>query len=536
MQDKILEQALLKARMENNPSQFMHLLSQAPEALVFSAQFARDLDSIEPLPLNDLFEKGPMTAMAGHSLGTTFMPTRKRINDVMSLQTHRLHEGHFPDTCEEGGNWYRCDEDPKSIAAMRSMIGHFEEGEFIFSHKGLSDFLGELIPTFYDPYLDDWARGQTSICFLGKEFLSDQKVIETTLIRALNKAISDRAFEDRQVPTVRSLMLGIQPNADGLYNEQTIINFVRQHAHKIQILHLSDIVFSTGQRLNLQKILSDLQDVISKHQIIVGLDLAHTIGNRPIDLPGLNITYAVMCSYKYVSGSAGTGSGLYVSNKADLKRHQPIQGWVAVEDPSKAFEHIDGENPDNAEPVKMCDRGAVAFRRSNPSPIGVAALQEYAKVMDKKGWDNIVAKSECLTRYMIFLLQHFLGDQVHIITPEDPEKRGAMIVFQIRGLPDVKPIEHLLKQSSQFGIFDSDTRPPKNVRLTPHPGYSNFESIFYVVSRLTEVVQELLAKQAVSQKSTPIKDAGNLLMFSPPEKSKQVSVNPIEAEAIQAKL
>lgn len=533
MSNKILEQSLIEARRQNNPTEFMRLISEIDPALVFSPQFAADLDTIEILPLKHLFETGSIRPMAGHSLGPTFIRTRKRINDVLDLQTAKLHEGHFPATRDEGGDWYRCDREPQAIAALRSMLGNFDEGEVVFSHKGLSDLLGEVITTFYEPDLEDWEQGKTGICFLGKEFLSDQKIIETTLRRAVNRARNYNAFSSKSEPAVSSLMLRIQPNSEGLYTEQSIIDFVRKNAARIRILHLSHIVFSTGQRLDLFLILSALEDIIAEHKIIVGVDLAHTTGNRPIDLPSLNITYAAGCSYKFVSGSAGTGGFLYVSNKADLKKHQPIQGWVAVEDPSDAFKYIDGEKSESHQPIKMCDRGAIAFTRSNPSPIAVAALQEFAKHMHEVGWENIVTKSECLTRYMIALLKYQLGTNIQIITPEEPEKRGAMIVFQIKGLHDVKPIEDRLKQESQFGKIDCDTRPPKNIRLTAQC-YTEFLDIYNTVSRLTMVVQELLAEQLAAPKSTPVKDAVNLLVFSPPVKYGSNQINAIEN--LQAKL
>ncbi|MBA2649513.1 MAG: aminotransferase class V-fold PLP-dependent enzyme [Legionella sp.] len=552
MHDKTLEQTLLKARIDNNPTEFMHLLSQIPERQIFSAQFAAYLDAIETLPLQHLFEIGSITPMAGHSLGPHFIPTRKKINEVLDLQKAKLHEGHFPETRQEGGDWYRCDRDPQSIAAMRSMLGNFEEGEVVFSHKGLSDLLGEVIPTFYEPCLEDWLRGKTSICFLGKEFISDQTIIETTLKREINRRRCDKAFRpftDLPEPTVDSLMLGIRPNGYGLYTEQDIIDFVKNNAAKIQLLHLSHIVFSTGQRLDLHKIVSALKDVIAEHEIIVGVDLAHTTGNRPIDLPSLNITYAAGCAYKFASGSAGTGGFLYVNNKADLKKHQPIQGWVAVEDPSKAFKHIDGKkadnqesitactNADNQEGIKMCDRGAIAFVRSNPSPIAVAAMQAFAKHMHMVGWESLVSKSECLTRYMIALLKYKLGDKIKFITPEDAEKRGAMIVFQIKGLLDVKPIENLLKEESPLGRFDSDIRPPKNIRLTAQC-YISFFDIHNVVCRLTEVVHQMLAKQAVVNKTPAVKCAENFRIFSFLHRSANpVSANETSAQQpIQAKL
>lgn len=79
------------------------------------------------------------------------------------------------------------------------------------------------------------------------------------------------------------------------------------------------MVFSTGQRLDLKHIFTELKEIIEQHQIIVGLDLAHTVGNRTLMLRDLPVTYAVGCSYKHLCGSAGSGFGIYVNKETDLK-------------------------------------------------------------------------------------------------------------------------------------------------------------------------------------------------------------------------
>lgn len=280
---------------------------------------------------------------------------------------------------------------------------------------------------------------------------------------------------------------------NGLYSSQAIIDFVKQHAHEIQVLHLSDLVFSTGQRLNIAFILQELKKTIEQNHIIVGLDLAHTVGNRQINLQALDmVTYAVGCAYKHCSGSAGSPFGIYVNKKTDLDAYPPIQGWKAAES-GKVFARIN----DFAEEL-MARRGALAFRSSNASPVALAPAQTYVKTMAAVGWDKLTAKSECLTRYMLALLKKHLGDMLQLITPEQADERGATLVFRIKGLKQVSRVEEELKKPSTLGQFEVDTRPPNNIRVTAHYGYIGFTDIYKMTCRLKEVVNQVLAHEAQS--------------------------------------
>lgn len=96
---------------------------------------------------------------------------------------------------------------------------------------------------------------------------------------------------------------------------------------------------------------------------------------------------------------------------------------------------------------------------------------------------------------MHVLLQQSLGDKIEWITPDDPKRRGAMLVFRIKGISDVRQIETVLKQASELGLFEIDVRPPNNIRVTAHYGYTQFNDIHNMVSRLTHVVNLLLEQK-----------------------------------------
>lgn len=490
--------------LTKDPEGFMQAVTANPNA--FSLGFAQHLDDNDPISLRDTFAMGDITPFAGHSLGPVYKPVIGAIDAIHKLQQEQLHAGHFPETVAVGGNWFDCDVEPEAIKAVQAILGFEDASEFVFTQSGLSANLANLLDTFYKPTLKDWRSGKTKICHLSTEFFSDQAVVHSVLKRGILNAKNFGVFEDLTAPSENDLTIKLTPNAQGLYDAQTIIDTVKRHADKIQVLHLSDLVFSTGQRLDIPYILSELKDVIKKHQIIVGLDLAHTVGNRTINLAEMEVvTYAVGCSYKHCSGTAGSSFGMYVNKNADLEKYPPLQGWKAA-DSSKVFGQINSFNS-----AIMARSGALAFRSSNASPVALAPIQTYMKQMSAIGWDKLTAKSECLTRYMLALLKARLGDKFELITPEDSKQRGATIVFRVKGLSKVNLVEEELKKPNALGQFELDVRPPNNIRVTAHYGYTRFADIQKMVTRLEQVIDKVLVDEvAATAKANFFQPAGTM--------------------------
>jgi kynureninase len=501
--------------MLTDPDEFIRLLSENPQG--FSLEYTTYLDEIDPLKsTQELFSYADLIPFAGHSLGPVFKPAIDEIERIHQLQAKQLHEGHFSETKEESGNWFDCDIEQDAISAMQDMLGFSEPYEFLYTQEGLSANLGRLLDTFYRPTLTDWQSGKTAICHLGKEFFSDQAIIDSVLKRGIQQAKNFGVFANSTpIPKPEQLTLKILPEEKGLYSEEAIISFIKKNVAQIQIIHLSDVVFSTGQRLDLKHIFTELKELIEQHQIIVGLDLAHTGGNRTLVLRDLPITYAVGCSYKHLCGSAGSGFGIYVNKETDLEKYPPIQGWKAAAS-EKVFGVIDGYDSQI-----MMSKGAWAFRCSNPSPIALAPVKTYVKAMSQIGWDKLQAKSECLTRYLRCVLQQQMGERIEWITPEEPSARGAMLVFRLQGIDDVGKVEALLKQKSDLGRFEIDVRPPNNIRVTAHYGYTRFADIYKMVLSLDHAMCLLLEQK---EQATSRQGSGFFDKPISPERTKQADV------------
>ncbi len=475
----------------SDPDKFMRVLMSRPDWA--SQETAKQLDAIDPLSFtSELFNVGELVPFAGHSLGPVFQPAVDEIEKTAKLQI-KLHEGHFPSSHPQGknsGHWFDCDRHKPSIDAAQQLLGFADDREFIFTSSGLSQNFGMLMDTFYRPGKIGWNSGKTKIVMLDTEFFSDQAEAVSVVNRAIQTAVGFECFEGKEIPDPESQIIKIKPDDKGLFNTDDIIRIIKENAGKTQMICLSDTVFSTGQRLDLTKIFSVLEDVIREHNIIVGIDLAHTVGNRKIDLKSLPVTFAVGCGYKHLSGFAGSSFGIYVNLNANLKKYPPLQGWKAA-DPSKVFPTIN-----HYDASIMAKEGAVAFRTSNPPPVALLPVQTFLTYFNHIGFDKCINKSECLTRYLLAQLKLHLDDKLEFITPENPAERGAMIVFRVKSVTEVKAIEDLLKTGdSQLGNYEIDVRPPNNIRLTAHYGYTKFEDINKMVQKLTLAINLMLQNE-----------------------------------------
>jgi kynureninase len=474
----------------NNPTKFMSMLMKNPDW--FSKETAKALDELDPLNYTShFFNIGEIVPFAGHSLGPVFQPAVDNILQEFTLQQQRLHEGHFENTYSEGkvkGAWFDRDRHPASLAAMKALWGFSDDREFTFSANGLSQNFALLADTFYRPGYKGWQHGKTKIVMLDTEFFSDQAAITSVLKRGIQTAQDWEFFEDHEKPQPEDLIIRLKPDEKGIYQTADIIKTIQEHAANIQMICLSDIVFGTGQRLELNNLFSALKETIDKHNIIVGLDLAHSVGNRFIDLTSMPVTFAVGCGYKHLTGSPGAAMGYFVSLKANLQHYPSLQGWKASHS-DKVFPTI---NKYDASIIET--EGAVAFRASNPSPLALMPVQSYLTHFNEIGFDKCFNKSECLTQYMIAQLTYHLGDKIEFITPLDPDQRGAMIVFRVKGLSDIKCIEDGLKAKDELhaGCYEIDSRPPNNIRMTAHYAYTKFEHIQQMVLKLTSLIEYIL--------------------------------------------
>lgn len=77
-------------------------------------------------------------------------------------------------------------------------------------------------------------------------------------------------------------------------NEDDIIRIFEEEGDNVAVALLPAVQYYTGQLLDVNKLTKAAQD----KGIIVGVDLAHAVGNVPVCLDDWNVDFVAWCTYK----------------------------------------------------------------------------------------------------------------------------------------------------------------------------------------------------------------------------------------------
>lgn len=99
--------------------------------------------------------------------------------------------------------------------------------------------------------------------------------------------------------------------------------------------------------------------------------------------------------------------------------------------------------------------------------------------------DALRAKSIRLTGYLADAIAECCADRpAEIITPRDPQRRGAQLSVRVRGIPASTVADAL---RIRCGVI-ADARQPDVVRLAPVPMYSTFHDCWRAATALSAVL------------------------------------------------
>ena len=266
-------------------------------------------------------------------------------------------------------------------------------------------------------------------------------------------------------------IIEIQPTAGTeCIDEGAIIALIEQHADSLALVMLSPVNFYSGQLLRMQSI----AEAARSRQIVIGLDLAHAIGNVPLALHDWDIDFAVWCSYKYLNSGPGGVGGAYVhtrhATKPDLIRPAGWWGHRAEDrfQMNKAF-------------IPSLD--ADGFQLSNAPVISMAAHHAALLIFERATIKALVIKSQLLTSFLMFLLKENCCKagaefKFRILTPDSMDRRGAQLSLEI-----MEGGRKLFEMITEAG-FMVDIRSNKVIRITPVPLYNSFVEVFQFVEFL----------------------------------------------------
>ena len=99
--------------------------------------------------------------------------------------------------------------------------------------------------------------------------------------------------------------------------------------------------------------------------------------------------------------------------------------------------------------------------------------------------EKLSKKSRLLTGYLEYLLDESHNDAIQIITPKEPDHRGAQLSIRIKN--SNKGLFQLLMSN---GVI-CDWREPDVIRVAPAPLYNSFMDVFQLVQKLKNILKLL---------------------------------------------
>lgn len=112
-------------------------------------------------------------------------------------------------------------------------------------------------------------------------------------------------------------------NEDILRTED-IVQMLENEGDNIALVLFPGVQYYTGQFFDIETI------TFIAHQkgCMVGFDLAHAVGNVPLELHKWNVDFACWCSYKYLNSGPGSIGGCFVHSRHNTQTTFPrFAGW-----------------------------------------------------------------------------------------------------------------------------------------------------------------------------------------------------------------
>ncbi|HEY5405502.1 MAG TPA: kynureninase [Ginsengibacter sp.] len=423
------------------------------EEFVNSVAFAQQLDKEDPL--NRFREKFYIPFIngresiyfTGNSLGLQPKTAQDYVlNDLEDWANFGV-EGHFHGRTP----WVKYHEMfPPKLAPI---LGALEDEITVMNQLTVNLHL--LLVSFYRP-----TKERYKIICEAKAFPSDQYALQS-------QALMSGLDPDKVIVEVKP--------RDGEYTirNEDIIDTIKKHGDEVAVVIIGGLNYYTGQVFDMESIAKAAHDVGA----YCGFDLAHAVGNIPLELHEWNIDFACWCSYKYLNSGPGSVAGAFIHqrhiNNPSLIR---LAGWCGTQK-EKRF-----KMEKNFDPIPTAE----GWQVSTTPLLNMSSHRASLEIFEEAGFKNIVAKMRKLSAYLFFILDDIntscAQKMIEIITPRNEKEHGCQVSMLM--LKKGKEIFESLKNNSVM----VDWREPNVIRLAPTPLYNTYEDVY----KFGEIIKGIL--------------------------------------------
>lgn len=395
----------------------------APVDAVDRSQCLRDEFAIP------LHEGREVAYFCGNSLGLMPKATPAALDRVLAQWRTHAVEAHFTDA----DAWMAYHELVRDGLARVAGAKPIE----VVAMNTLTTNLHLMMVSFYRP-----TRERRKILIEARAFPSDRHAVASQI--ACNGGDPDSDL----------IELAPRPGAHTIELAQ-IAEVLAREGERIALILWPGVQYASGQRFDLAAISA----LGASYGCRVGFDLAHAIGNVPLDLHASGADFAVWCSYKYLNSGPGAIAGCFVHERHARAGLPRFAGWWGHE-ASTRF---------RMGPQFVPSPGADGWQLSNPSILSLAPLRVSLEQFDRAGIAALRARSVALTGWLERALERELAEHLEILSPADPEQRGCQLSLRVRSGRAAGRMA--FEQLARAGII-CDWREPDVIRATPVPLYN----------------------------------------------------------------
>lgn len=268
-----------------------------------------------------------------------------------------------------------------------------------------------------------------------------------------------------------SSLLELEPReGESCMRDEDVESLIEREGDSIALILIGGVNYATGQVFDM----AGITEAGHRKGCVVGFDLAHAAGNIPLRLHDWGPDFAVWCNYKYLNGGPGCPGGCFVHERHARAWELPrLAGWWGHDEGTR-FQM----GPD-FHPMP----GAEGWQLSNHPILALAPLHASMELFAEAGIERLRAKSVSLTGYMEFLLGQQSSPKFSLITPSDPERRGAQL--SIRLPRDGRKLCDSLAAQGVIG----DWREPDTFRVAPIPLYNSYHDVYKFVRHFVASLQ-----------------------------------------------
>lgn len=412
------------------------------EQFQVTQEFARYLDEHDPLArmAERYYVPAGVIYMDGNSLGLLSRDAEVAVQRVMNEWKDLAINGWTG--AERPWFWYG-----EYLGELLTPLLGAEQGEVVVTNSTTTN-IHNLIATFFKP-----VGKRTKIVVDELNFPTDHYAVQTQLqLRGLDPREHLIVVKSRDGKTIAEA------------------DVVQALTEEVALVFLPSVLYRSGQLLDIAYLTSEAH----ARGIVIGFDLAHSVGVVPHQLSAWDVDFALWCNYKYLNSGPGSTAGLYV-NRKHFGTMPGLAGWWG-HDKDTQFEMNSYYTP---------AKNAGAWQIGTVHMLSAAPLEGTLKIYAEVGIEAVREKSLKLTSYLMYLIDELISAEPYnytIGTPREVARRGGHVA--VEHVEEGYRINEALKARGVVGDF----RPPCTIRIAPAPLYTSYQQVWQTVQHLKEII------------------------------------------------